>query len=144
MLPRIKTFLAQHHIAIVGVSRTRGFGNTILKALLERGFDIFPVNANADMIEGRPCFRALAHLPEPVEAVIAVVPPHQTLNVVDDCIRLGIKHLWMQQGSESKDAIVRAEAAGISVVHHACVLMYAEPKGIHRLHHWLHSAFTHD
>jgi predicted CoA-binding protein len=144
MLPRIKAFLAQHCIAIVGVSRTRGFGNAILKTLTERGYELTPVNANADTVEGRPCFRGLAHLPQPVDAAIAVVPPLQTLSVVDDCIQLGIKYLWMQQGSESQEAIKRAEAAGISVVHHACILMYAEPKGIHRFHRWIHSAFAHE
>jgi predicted CoA-binding protein len=144
MISRIDAFLAQRRIAIVGVSRTRGFGNTILKTLVERNYDVVPINANADTLGGRLCFRGLAQLPELPDAVIAVVPPNQTLNVVEDCIRLGIRHLWMQQGSESKDAIARAESAGISVIHHACVLMYAEPKGIHRLHHWLHSAFGRD
>jgi predicted CoA-binding protein len=144
MLARIRAFLAQHRIAIIGVSRTRGFGNTILKTLSERGYEISAVNANADTVEGRPCFRGLTHLPELPDAVIAVVPPLQTLAVVDDCIRLGIRHLWMQQGSASNEAIRRAEAAGISVVHHACILMYAEPKGIHRFHRWIHSAFVHE
>jgi hypothetical protein len=58
-------------------------------------------------------------------------------SIVEDCIRLGIRHIWMQQGSESDEAIRLAETSGISVVHHACILMYARPKSIHRLHRWI-------
>lgn len=135
-------FLSQKRIAVVGVSRTRGFGNTIMRILEERGYNVFPINANADTIEGRQCFRSLLHLPEPVDAVVAVVPPVQTSTVVDDCIRLGIKHLWMQQGSESRESIARADSAGINVVHHACIIMYAHPRGIHKLHRWIHDIFV--
>lgn len=39
------------------------------------------------------------------------------------------------------EAIAKAEAVGLSVIHHACVLMYANPKGIHRFHGWLKRRF---
>ena len=137
-------FLSHERIAVVGVSRSRGFGNTIMRTLTDRGYQIFPVNANADTIEGRSCYRSLTQLPEPVDAVVSVVPPPQTMTVVEDCVRLGIKHIWMQQGSESKEAIARAESAGIAVVHHACIVMYAEPVGIHKVHRWFHDKFSSD
>lgn len=131
-------FLANKRIAVVGVSRSRSFGNSVLRTLEDRGYRTFPVNANADTIEGRSCFRSLMQLPEAVDGVVAVVPPVQTNTIVDDCIRLGIKHIWMQQGAESREAIERAESAGINVVHHACIIMYAQPTGIHKLHRWVH------
>lgn len=142
MNPGITEFLSKKLVAVVGVSRGRGFGNTVMRTLAERGYDVFPVNANADMIDSRTCHRSLTKVPVPIEAVVSVVPPLQTLTVVDDCIRLGIKHLWMQQGSESKEAILRAEASGINVVHHSCILMYADPHGIHRVHRWIHDVVT--
>jgi len=135
-------FLSNKRIAVVGVSRSRGFGNSVMRTLEDRGFQVYPVNANADTIDGHACYRSLAMIPESVGAVVAVVPPRQTISVVDDCIRLGIRHLWMQQGSESKEAIMRAENSGIAVVHHACILMYAQPTGIHKLHRWLHGKFV--
>lgn len=139
---RIIEFLSTKSIAVVGVSRGRGFGNTVMRTLSERGYEVYPVNANADTIDGRACHRSLIKVPVPIEAVVSVVPPLQTLTVVDDCIKLGIKHLWMQQGSESGEAILRAESSGINVVHHACILMYAGPHGIHRVHRWIHDLIT--
>lgn len=144
MKPGASEFLAQNRIAVVGVSRSRGFGKTVLETLIDRGYDAVPINANADTINGFTCYRSLAQVPLPIDAVVTVVPPSQTLTIVDDCIRLGVRHLWMQQGSESKEAIGRAADAGINVIHHACILMYAQPRGIHRLHQWLHARFARD
>ena len=127
-------FLAEKRIAVVGVSRTRGFGNAAWHELRRKGYQAFPVNAAADEVEGERCYRRLADVPGPPRAVLAVVPPAETEKLVDECARLGVRHLWMQQGSESEAAIRAAEAAGMNVVHHACVLMYADPKGVHRWH----------
>lgn len=139
MQPGITEFLAQRRVAVVGVSRGRGFGNTVFRTLRDRGYDVVPINANAETVEGVACYRSLTKLPAPVDAVITVVPPTQTQAIVEDCLALGIRNLWMQQGSESKDAIARATAEGLNVVHHACVIMYAQPRGIHRLHRWIHN-----
>jgi predicted CoA-binding protein len=98
-------FVAQRTLALVGVSRTRGFGNTLFRHLKRKGYRVFPVNARADTVEGEPCFRRLDDLPEPVDGVVTVVPPAETKNVVEDCARLGIRHVWMQQGSESDAAV---------------------------------------
>lgn len=65
-----------------------------------------------------------------------------TVAVVVACARLGLDHLFMQQGSESPEAIALAERRGLAVVHDACVLMFFEPTGLHALHGWLHRAFS--
>jgi predicted CoA-binding protein len=130
----VQSFLAEKRIAVVGVSRKAGFGNTALKALRAKGFEVFPVNVVADEVEGERCYHSVAQVPRPVGAVLCVVPPAETERVVEDCVKAGIRKVWMQQGSESDAAIRSAEAAGMTVVHHACVLMYARPTGVHRFH----------
>ncbi len=137
MRPGTEEFVAEKRIAVVGVSRTRGFGNVALKVLRRKGYHLYPVNANADEVEGVRCYRRLADVPGPPPAVLAVVQPAETEKLVGECVRLGVKRLWMQQGSESEAAIRAAEAAGMSVVHHACVLMYARPTGAH----WWHAGW---
>lgn len=134
MKPGTQEFVAEKRIAVVGVSRTRGFGNIALRELRKKGYQVYPVNANADEVDGLRCYRQLDDVPGPPPAVLAVIPPAETEKLVGECVRLGVKKLWMQQGSESEAAIRAAEAAGLSVVHHACVLMYARPTGAHRWH----------
>lgn len=136
----VEEFLKEKRIAVVGVSRTRGFGNLAYKALASQGYEVFPVNSLAETVEGQPCFKSLADIPGRVGAVLSVVPRANTLDVVNDCVRLGIKNVWMTQGSESKEAIDTAQTGKLNVVHNACILMYAQPKSIHRVHRWINKA----
>jgi uncharacterized protein len=133
----IDAFLAEPAIAVVGVSRTRGFANGALRALRERGYRVYPVNARADAVEGERCFRRLDDLPERVGAALVVVPPSEAASVVSDCARLGIRRVWLQQGASSDGALAFADAHGLDLVHDRCILMYASPRGAHRLHRWV-------
>jgi uncharacterized protein len=130
-------FVAQKTLAVVGVSRTRGFGNTLLRHLRQRGYRVFPVNSQTDNVEGEPCYRRLDQLPEPVAGVVAVVPPAETQNVVADCARLGIKHIWMQQGAESDEAVALCREKGIAAVPGQCLMMHTGAGFPHSLHRWL-------
>jgi uncharacterized protein len=57
--------------------------------------------------------------------------------VVEDCARLGIKHLWMQQGAESKEAVALCHDKGIAAVAGECLLMHTEAPFPHSIHRWL-------
>jgi predicted CoA-binding protein len=135
----IHDFIASKTIAVVGVSRSgRKFGNTILTTLKENGYRVVPVNRSAGTIAGEQCYPDLRSIPTPVDGVITVVPPAETVRVVRDAVAAGIKRVWMQQGSESEEAVRLCSENGISPVRGECVLMYAAPvKGIHGFHRWL-------
>lgn len=133
-----ETFVAEKALALVGVSRSRGFGNTLFRHLRDKGYRVFPVNAEADTVEGgQACFRRLDDLPEPVGGVVTVVPPAQTERVVADCVRLGIRKVWMQQGSESRAAVKLCQDNGIACVPGECLLMHTGANFPHSLHRWL-------
>jgi predicted CoA-binding protein len=137
MSEAIQSFLRERRIAVVGVSRRTGFGRTALAALRAKGYQVFPVNAEADAVHGERCWRSLADLPADVGAALVVVPPKRAVEVVAECARLRIRKVWLQQGAESPEALMLANREGLLLVHHACILMYADPHGIHRVHHWL-------
>ncbi len=132
----VEMFLTQSTLAIVGVSRNdKKFGNVIYKELSAKGYKILPVNPNAKRIGEIRCYPSLKALPEPVDGLIIVVPPAQTEQVVQDAAAVGIKRVWMQQGSQSKKSMEFCEKNGISVVAGECILMFAEPAAFfHRLH----------
>ena len=132
-----EAFVASKTLALVGVSRTRGFGNRLLKHLTKGGYKVFPVNAQADQVEGQPCYRSLDDLPEPVDGVVTVVPPAETERLVGDCARLGIGRVWMQQGSESDAAVALCRDKGIDEVHGACLIMHTNSGFPHSLHRWV-------
>lgn len=134
----IDAFLSQPSLAVVGASRSgRRFGNTVVRTLARKGYDVVVVHPEADEIDGHRCCRSLAELPHPVGGLVLVVPPAQTAALIPQAEQAGIRRIWMQQGSESAPAIDDCRARGIDVVHGACVLMYAQPEGVHRLHRWI-------
>jgi predicted CoA-binding protein len=134
MDPKKADFIAQPTLAIVGISKTRGFANDAFRELRQRGYRVFPVSRTADRLGEDVCYKRLDDLPEPVGGVVACVPSAETEGVVADCARLGINRVWMQYGAASPEAIRTAEEKGLAVVHGACILMHAKPTGFHRFH----------
>lgn len=134
----VEQFLAQRHLGLVGVSRGgKKFGNAVLRELTKRGYRVSVVHPEAAEIDGVRCVSSVSELPDEVGGIVIVVPPEQTEKVVREATLRGVRHIWMQQGSESPAAIELCRGSGIDVVHGECILMYAEPAGIHRFHHWL-------
>ena len=117
-------FLAGSTYAVVGASKDRSkFGNIVLRCYLQHGYKAIPLHPAVPEIEGLATYPQLAALPEPVHGVSIVTPPSVTETVIDDAIRLGIRHLWIQPGAEHPAAIERAEAAGLNVIHGGPCLM---------------------
>lgn len=138
----VNDFLSQRTLAVVGVSRSgKKFGNAATRELRNKGYRMLPVHPEAETIDGERCYPSLRQLPEQVAGVLIVVPPEQTEQVVREAADAGIRHVWMQQGAESKTAIDFCRERGMSVVHGECILMFAAPTGAHRLHHWVWRLF---
>jgi len=127
----IDDFLAQKRIAVVGVSREPGGkhgGNVVYQRLRERGYEVFAVNPNADMVEGDPCFHDLASIPGGVDAVVIATTPAVAPSVARECKELGISRVWMHRsfgaGSVSKEAHELCRRNGIASIAGGCPLMY--------------------
>ena len=135
----LEKFLESKNLAIVGVSRKSSkFGNVIYKELKKKGMNVYGVNPNMDAIEGDRCYKNLKELEGKIDGVINVVSPSQTKDVLVQANEIGIKNIWMQQGSESDEAIKYCQENGINEIHKECILMFAEPiNSIHSVHRWL-------
>ena len=131
----IQRFLAAPAIAVVGVSRrSHKFGNAACRTLRDKGYRIYQIHRHATTIDGHECFARLADVPEKIESVLIVVPRWETLDVIREAAAAGARHVWLQQGAESDAAVDLATSLDLDVVAGECVLMYANPTGIHRLH----------
>jgi len=131
----IEAFLAHPAIAVVGVSRTEHkFGNLACRVLREKGYRVYQVHRRAATIGGQPCYATLDDLPEKVNAVLVVVPPWEAIDVIGEAAAAGIHDVWLQQGAESEDAAQLAARLKLNLVAGECILMYAKPTGIHRMH----------
>lgn len=139
----IESFLSSRKIAIAGVSRDpKKFGQTVMKELKERGFELFPVNPHAEQINGTPCFHNIGSLPLNVKHLLVITPKKQTTGIVAEAIAKGIDNIWIQQFSDTPEAIDFAVSHKVNLVTKQCILMYIEPvKGIHRFHRAIKKLF---
>lgn len=109
-------------IAVVGLSATWNRPSYFAaKYMLERGYDIVPVNPGAEEILGRKCYPDLASVPGPIDMVDVFRKPADALPIAAEAVRLGARCLWLQLGVINEEAAALADAAGLDVVMDRCV-----------------------
>ena len=134
----INLFLNNKTLAVAGVSRNpKKFGNMVYRTLKEKGYRILPINPNADSIEGDPCFRSIADLPSDISMLLVVTHKRDTADIIKQAIEKGFRHVWIQHGCETEEALQIAQENNINLVSGACIMMYADPKGVHKFHQLL-------
>lgn len=124
------TFLGRKRIAVTGVSRTpEGHGaNVVYERLRSRGYQVFPVNPNAEEVAGDRCYPDLRSIPDGVQAVVIGTSPAHAESTVRECVDLGIDQVWMHRsvdrGSVSEPAAAYGREHGITVIAGGCPLMF--------------------
>jgi predicted CoA-binding protein len=126
-----KEFLSQERIAVTGVSRKPADhgANTVFKRLRDRGYQVFAVNPNADLVEGAPSYDDLKSIPGGVDAVVIGTRPAIADDTMRECVELGIRHVWMHRGpgkgSVSPTAAAYGRKHGVTVIDGGCPCMFA-------------------
>jgi uncharacterized protein len=123
-------FLANGRIAVTGVSRNpKGHGaNIVYQRLRSRGYEVFPVNPNAEQIEGDRCWADVVSIPGGVDAVVIATRPDTAEVTMRECIDLDVRHVWMHRSVGSGSVSPAAAEAGrrhdITVIDGGCPLMF--------------------
>jgi predicted CoA-binding protein len=143
-------FLSHKRVAVTGVSRNPGGhgSNVVYQRLKERGYDVYPVNPNAETVDGDRCYPDLHAIPGGVEAVVIGTRPEHALATVEECNDLGIEDVWMHRsfgsGSVSDEATRYGRDHGMTVIDGGCPLMFepaADPG--HKVIKWVCRANHH-
>ena len=129
----VQDFLAQKKIAVVGVSDKRETGcNLGYQKFKSAGYTVSAVNPRLTAYQGDPCYPDLKAIPEKPDAVFILANPKVTEQIVQQCVDLGIKHVWMHcmmgtkpglaagMTSVSPEAVRMCRENGIAVIPGAC------------------------
>jgi predicted CoA-binding protein len=115
-------------IAVVGLSADPSRpSNRVAKHLQGFGYRIIPVTPAGGSILGEKAVADLDHLGdvlkpgERVDVVDVFRKPEHVAAIVDDCIRLGVPALWLQDGVVDETAAEKAVNAGIFTVMDRCM-----------------------
>ena len=136
----VQDFLAQKKIAVVGVSDKRDTGcNLAYKKFKENGYQVYAVNPHITSYENAVCYSDLKSIPEKVDAVFVLASPKVTDEIVQQCVELGIRHVWMHcmmgtkpglaagMTSVSQFAVEMCRANGIAVIPGSCPNQFLKP-----------------
>jgi uncharacterized protein len=136
----VQDFLAQKKIAVVGVSDKRETGcNAAYHRFKAAGYAVSAVNPRLTTFEDAPCYPDLKSLPEKPDAVFILANPKVTEQIVQQCVDLGVKHVWMhcmmgtRPGSSasttsvSPDAVKLCRENGITVIPGTCPNQFLKP-----------------
>lgn len=105
-------------VAVLGASRDRQkYGNRSVRAHARAGWQVFPINPQADEIEGFPAFRSLRDLPvRSVDRISVYVPPDVGLSLLNDIAAAQPHEVWLNPGSESEELIAAANRLNLPVI----------------------------
>lgn len=110
-------------IAIVGLSENpEKDSHRVARYLIEKGYEIFPVNPNRDEILGRRSYKNLMDLDESIDVVVIFRRPEEVYKIVEDAIKINAKAVWMQLGIVNNEATRLAKESGLKVVQSKCIM----------------------
>ncbi|MGN6351567.1 MAG: CoA-binding protein [Candidatus Nitrosocosmicus sp.] len=115
----IKEIYKLKNIAVVGMSPTEGKpSNYVPKFLIEKGYNITPINPNYSFILNRKTYGKVSEVQESIDIVDIFRKPDDVLPVIKDSLnKEGVKVIWMQKGIYNKEAERLALDKGIKVLY---------------------------
>jgi predicted CoA-binding protein len=124
--PEIDAFLRRiGSVAILGLSDSPGRPSyTVGKALQKFGYRIIPVNPGVKEILGVTAWPDLESAIKgagPIDVVDVFRRSEHVAGIVDECIRLRLPALWLQEGVIDEVAAQKARDAGIFTVMNRCM-----------------------
>ncbi len=110
-------------VAIIGASNyRRKYGNKAVRAYLQQGYSVYPVNPNESQIESLPVFKSIQDVPVRPERTSVYIPPHVLLTLLPDIAARGCDELWLNPGTDSPEVVAEAERLRLNVVQ-ACSIL---------------------
>ena len=102
-------------VAILGASANRSkFGNKSVRAHVQAGYEVFPVNPKGGQIEGLAVYRTLAEVPvDHLDRISVYLPPEIGLTALDEIAARSCDEVWFNPGSESPQILAKARSLGL-------------------------------
>jgi len=121
-----------HSIAVVGLSPNPARPSfRVAQGLQGFGYRIIPVRPMVSEVLGEKAYPDIESLPVLPDIVDVFRAPEFVPAIVDSCIKLGIKNIWLQEGVIHEEAAHRARAAGLTMVMDRCMWRDAVKFGAH-------------
>jgi uncharacterized protein len=120
----IRKIYMLRNIAVVGMSKNEEkAAHYVPKYLIDRGYNVIPVNPTATEILGRKSYTTVSSIPDRIDIVDIFRRSEDVPTVVEDALKKeGIKVIWMQEGIYNKEAEKMAKEKDISAIYNRCMM----------------------
>jgi predicted CoA-binding protein len=112
------------NIEVVGMSRDPvKAAHFVPKYMIERGYNIIPVNPSANEILGRRTYSKVSDIKSQVDIIDVFRPSEDVYSVVEYSVKKpGVKVIWLQEGIHNAEAEKMALDNKINVVFNRCIM----------------------
>lgn len=110
-------------IAVLGASENRSkFGNKCVRAYLQAGWNVQPVNPKASQIEGQEVYASLADLPAPPDRIAVYLPPSVSAGVMPEIADAGAGDVYFNPGSADRRVLDLARELGVPALQSCAIV----------------------
>lgn len=112
-------------IAVVGMSpNPERDSNKVGKYLIDKGYDVIPVNPQVPEIYGRKCYPSILDIPSSIKIDIVDVfrNPEASKQVVMEAAKIKPNIVWLQLGAESDEVIKISQELGLNIIYGICIM----------------------
>lgn len=104
-------------VAVIGASNDRSkFGNRAVRAYLQGGYTVIPINPHESEVEGLKAYKSVLDVPGAIDMASFYVPPDVGQQVMDEVAKKGVAEVWLNPGAESDRLIRHAQALHIKPI----------------------------
>jgi len=104
-------------VAVLGASADRSkFSNKAVRAYVQEGWKVFPVNPKGGEIERLHVYASLAEIPEHIDRVTVYLPPPVAVKALPEIAEANPVELFINPGAESEELIAEAGRLGLEVI----------------------------
>lgn len=106
--------MASGTVAVLGASADRSkYSNKAVRAYVEQGWDVYPVNPKGGDIEGLKVYTSIEEIPVGIDRVTLYLPPAVGLKVLPGIAAATPKEFFVNPGTESDELVEEAKKLGL-------------------------------
>lgn len=109
--------MTKRTVAVIGASSDRGkFSNKAVRAYIEHGWEVYPVNPKGGEIEGLKVYASIEEIPAKIDRITLYLPPAVGVKAMPSIAAAKPAELFVNPGAESEELVAAAKGLGLDPI----------------------------
>ena len=138
----VNKFWMKRHLALFDLSRDpQKIGRQVYDVLVRKGYNIYPINPNAENIDSIFCYKSLDEIQQNLDGAVIITNLKISLEVVKKCHQNNINDLWFRLDTMDEKVKAFLKEKGMDYIY-SCVLLHHREVGLpHSWHRFFYRLF---